>query len=262
MLRPGNRDVRGRERARRGISERFAQAHLSVAVLVSGAQHGRGEVVGEERRAQLIRLLRVLARRARGQDRDTLGRYRRLHHDRKHRAAPAALDAGQGARATRIEHEDPRACAGADDAIAERGEGKAGPVDVERFTVGVPRVVDEQQRLWIAVVEPRFDRIERGPQLGRARAGERHHVGVGEPADGPQDVGDSLGVLLGIAQLDVARIAAVDADDHRAACRSGRLRSRQEPEDRQRGGRSDHGVFSRTNAVSAQSSAIRSTLAG
>ena len=172
MLRAGQRQHRRGQRSIGGVGERFGDGDPPVAIAIRRAQQRRHQVVGEDRCAQLVRLLRVLARGAGGQDRQAARRRRRLDGDVEvgHRAR--ALHARERARTARIDDQHARLGGRGGGEVAQLRQLEPGSAEVQRLPVGVARVEDPQHLHAGDAAQARVQADQRAPHILRAGAGQ------------------------------------------------------------------------------------------
>ncbi len=208
------------------VGVRLRERDAAVARRVGAAEQARGEVVREPARADGVRLLRVLARRRRG-DEDEAARPRLLAgRDVEGGRRTRALRAGDGAGPARVEEADADVRGRALELGPELVERDAPAPEAERPVLRVAGVVDEEDRP--IAVRPGgrgggAELVERAAERARALGEEEARVLRPDAADPRQDLVHPAGVALRVAEPHRPRAAVGLAGDEREApLRAGR----------------------------------------
>ena len=230
MLRAGPRFGSGADGAAVGVRIRFGEGHLAVAARVGVAQQARGEIVGEEAARDLVGLLGFLVGGRGGDEHQAarVGAAGALHVEGGH--GPHALHAGDGARLARIEEPDAHVGRRLLQALAQLAERQSGVAQPQLAVLGVPRVVDEEQRLLAVLARrsgPPVQIVESAADVPRVGAREQARVFLAHAAQADEDGVDAAGVALGVPELPRSRAAlrvahhqgeAVHVGARRAGC--------------------------------------------
>lgn len=163
VLRAAERAARRAQRVVVGVAIGLGDRDRAVAVEVGGAEQARDQIVGEERAAQRVGLLRVLARRARGPEHDAVARHLGIERDLEPGLDRAALDPGQRAGAARVEDQHAQGGGRAAHQLLELREIERAAPEVERAGVGVAGVIDDELGLRGLAAQAIVERDQRAP---------------------------------------------------------------------------------------------------
>ncbi len=221
-----------------GVGVGLEQRHLAVARPVGPAEQAARQVVREVAAADGVRLLRVLVRRAGGEDDHPLGVARALRFDGERGGLARPLAAGHRARSAGVEDDDPDVDRRRSDQPLERVDRQPRFAEAECAVLGVPRVIEEERGA-LAVAGRLggllFDPGQRRQHIAGAAVDDQVRVLAPHTAEPSEDVVDLAGVGAGIEQragVGAARVVAGDDGEpvQHVGARTGRRERRGEPD--------------------------------